>query len=245
MTIIRSALFMFFMVLLTIFWALYVFLHFPCSPASRRRAVDPWVNSAAWLIEHLLGIRYRVLGAQNIPEDKPMVILSKHQSAWETIVLQKIFPRPIFVWKRELKRLPFFGWALAVHPSISIDRTAGKSALRQLLDQGRKRLAQGFNVIVFPEGTRLAPGQRGRFKIGGAQLAADTGAALIPVAHNAGEVWGREAFVKRPGLVTVSIGVALTGQDAVAMNQQAQDWVNQEMQRISACGSSFDAHSHQ
>ncbi len=183
----------------------------------------------------MLGIDYRVEGRENIP-DRPAVILSKHQSAWETVVLQQVFPLSLFVWKRELKwQLPFFGWALAVIPMISIDRGAGKNALLQLVEQGRLRLAQGYPVIIFPEGTRVAPGSHRRYKIGGANLGVATGAPVLPLVHNAGEYWGRNAFFKRPGTITVSIGPAIdpTGLSAEEVNNRAEAWMEAEMARIS------------
>ena len=118
-----------------------------------------WVDGAMWLIKHLLGIDYRILGAENIPR-VPCVILSKHQSAWETIVLQRIFTLTSYVYKKELHWLPFFGWGLALMPFVAIDRGAGKEALSQVATRGKQRLDEGYSVIIFPEGTRVAPGAR-------------------------------------------------------------------------------------
>jgi 1-acyl-sn-glycerol-3-phosphate acyltransferase len=140
------------------------------------------------------------------------------------------------VLKRELLRLPFFGWALALSSPIAIDRGTARQALKQLLDQGRERLAQGFWVVIFPEGTRMAPGARGKYKVGGAWLATNVGAMAVPVAHNAGEYWGRNAFLKRPGTITVSIGkpIASVGLKADELNAQAEAWIEGEMARIAA-----------
>lgn len=231
--ILRSALFMLIMVVITPPYTLFVMLCFPLPHRMRRQSVVAWVVMATWLIEHLLRIDYRVLGRENIP-DRPAVILSKHQSAWETIVLQRIFPWTLFVWKSELKRLPFFGWALAVTPMISIDRGGGKEALRQLLEQGRLRLSQGYRVIIFPEGTRTPVGTHRRYKIGGASLAVEAGAPLVPVALNSGEFWSRRAFIKYPGTITVSIGPAIdpTGLSAQDVNARAEAWMEGEMRRI-------------
>lgn len=230
----RSALFMLLMIVATPLHALFIMLSFPLPHRVRRKTVMPWVHMTSWLTERLLGIRYRVIGGENIVPGAA-VILAKHQSAWETIMLQEIFDEPLFVWKRELKYLPFFGWALATQPSISIDRKAGKDALKQLVDQGRLRLGQGYPIIIFPEGTRVAPGHKKRYKIGGAHLAAATGAPVMPVALNSGEFWRRNAFFKRPGTVTVSIGPAIdpAGLSAEEINRRAEAWMENEMRNIS------------
>ncbi|PWB39190.1 MAG: 1-acyl-sn-glycerol-3-phosphate acyltransferase [Rhodocyclales bacterium] len=232
--ILRSALFMGVLVVFTVPYALGVMLCFPLPHRWRRQSVVPWVHVASWLIKYVLGIDYRIVGRENIP-DRPSVILSKHQSAWETIVLQLIFPWTLFVWKKELKMLPFFGWALAATPMISVDRGAGKAALQQLVDQGRMRLGQGYWVIIFPEGTRTPVGTHRRYKVGGAHLAVETGAPVVPVALNAGEFWSRRAFIKYPGTVTVSIGPAIdpAGLSAEDVSARAEAWMEAEMRRIS------------
>lgn len=235
MAALRSFLFMLILALVTPPYALLMIFCFPLPHRARRYTAVPWVHFTIWLIKHLLGIDYRLLGGENIPH-RPAVILSKHQSAWETVVLQEVFPLALFVWKQELKwQLPFFGWALAVIPMISIDRKAGKNALLQLIEQGRLRLSQGYPVIIFPEGTRVPLGQHRRYKIGGAQLAVATGAPALPLVHNAGEFWGRNAFFKRSGVITVSVGPAIDpqGRTAEEVNRLAETWMEAEMARIS------------
>ena len=235
MSYLRSVLFMLVMLVVTPPYAMLVILCFPLSHRARRYSAVPWVFMTIWLIKHLLRIDYCLLGAENIPQ-RPAVILSKHQSAWETVVLQEIFPLSLFVWKQEIKwQLPFFGWALAVIPMISVDRGAGKNALNQMTEQGCMRLAQGYPVIIFPEGTRVPPGNRRRYKIGGAHLSVESGAPVLPVALNSGEVWGRNAFFKRPGTVTVSIGPAIdpAGLSEEEVNARVESWVEAEMARIS------------
>lgn len=233
-SLLRSTLFMAVVAAYTVFFALLILCCFWLPPHRRLALVRPWVAITSWLIEHLLGIRCRMLGRENIPAG-PVVILAKHQSAWETIVLQLPFPEPVFVWKKELRQLPFFGWALAVLPGICIDRGAGQDALRQLVEQGRARLAEGYSVIVFPEGTRVAPGRHRRYKVGGASLAVAAGVPAVPVALNSGEVWGRNAFLKRPGTVTLSIGPAIPtgGLSAEEVNARVEAWIEEEMRRIS------------
>ena len=196
-----------------------------------------WRLSIQWGVAHILGIRPRVVGLENMPQE-PCIILSKHQSAWETMTLQDYVPKGaycVFVLKKELLRVPLIGWGLGAMKMISIDRSAGKDALDQVVVQGRERLQQGFYVIIFPEGTRVAPGKTARYKVGGAYLATHVGCKVVPVAHDAGEYWPRQAFLKRPGTVTVSIGPAFdaTGMTEGEVNKRAEAWIEAEMRRIS------------
>jgi len=234
MIYLRSILFMALLVVTTPPFVLSLLLFFWLPLRARRLYVMPWVNFAMWLVKHLLGIDHRILGRENIPAT-PCVILCKHQSAWETLALQQIFRLTSFVYKRELHWLPFFGWGLWLMPFVAIDRGAGKQALTQVAQRGGERLAAGYSVVVFPEGTRVAPGHKKRYKVGGAYLSAQTGVPVVPVALNSGEVWRRNAFVKRPGLVTVSIGPAIDpkGLSAEDITLRAETWIENEMRRIS------------
>lgn len=200
------------------------------APMTRYRIMTKWADIVMWCAWHMLGLRYRVLGLENLPAE-PAVVLAKHQSAWETIAFQHILPPVCFVLKRELLKVPFFGWGLGRMPNIAIDRGAGKDALAQLVDQGAARLAEGFWVVVFPEGTRVAPGKTRRYKPGGAWLAHKTGVPVVPIAHNAGELWGRNAFHKRSGEILVSIGPAIqtAGRSTEEINKEAQAWIEGEM----------------
>lgn len=196
-----------------------------------------WRLGVQWGVEVFLGIRPKVIGLENMPAE-PCVVLAKHQSAWETMTLQDLVPNgaySVFVLKKELLRVPFIGWALGAMKMISIDRAAGKKALDQVVVQGRERLKQGFYVIVFPEGTRVAPGKTQRYKAGGAYLATHVGCKVVPVAHNAGELWPRQAFLKRSGTVDVSIGPAFdaTGLSEQEVNQRCEAWIEAEMRRLS------------
>ena len=196
-----------------------------------------WRLGIQWGVENLLGIRPKVIGIENMPQE-PCIILSKHQSAWETMTLQDYVPKGaycVFVLKKELLRVPFIGWGLGAMKMISIDRAAGKNALDQVVAQGRERLKQGFYVIIFPEGTRVAPGQKRRYKPGGAYLATRVGCKVVPVAHNSGELWPRQSFLKKPGTVTVSIGPAFdaTGLSEQEINERVEHWIEGEMHRIS------------
>jgi len=205
MIYLRSMLFMLVLLVVTPPYALFMIFCFPLPHRARRYTAVPWVFMTIWLIKHLLRIDYRLLGRENIPE-RPAVILSKHQSAWETVVLQEVFPLGLFVWKREIKwQLPFFGWALAVIPMISIDRGAGKNALKQLVDQGRLRLSQGYPVIIFPEGTRRPAGAEPRYKYGVAHLYAAEGVPCVPIALNSGLFWPRRSILRYPGTVIAEV----------------------------------------
>ncbi len=186
-----------------------------------------------FLLRHVCGIRYQLTGAENIPKT-PSIILSKHQSAWETLAFQEIFPPQVWVLKKELLWIPFFGWGLAMTSPIAIDRSARKKALEQIVEQGKDRLSQGFWIVIFPEGTRIPPGQRGKYRIGGAWLATHTDTLVVPVAHNAGELWGRNSFIKYPGTITVSIGKPIdpAGMEAGELNAQVEAWIENEMLRI-------------
>jgi 1-acyl-sn-glycerol-3-phosphate acyltransferase len=230
----RSALFLLLAVLITAPAGLLVTLAVVLPMRWRYRIIAVWCALFMALCKHALGLRYQVIGRENIPST-PSVILSKHQSAWETIGLQEIFPPLVFVLKRSLLLIPFLGWAFAAIKMISIDRGAGKNALKQVEKQGAERLRAGYWVVIFPEGTRTSPGERRRFKAGGAFLAVSAGVPVIPVAHNAGEFWAKNAFIKKPGNITVSIGPAIDtrGKTPEEVTALAERWIEAEMRKIS------------
>ena len=232
--ILRSSAYALFQVVVTPVFATIALFTFPFPPLTRYRIITLWSRIMVAGATCICGIRYRVLGAENIP-GSPCIFLSKHQSAWETLALQVILPPHVWVLKRELLRIPFFGWGLAMLSPIAIERSAGLRALRQSLEQGRDRIEQGFSIVIFPEGTRVPPRARGTYHPGGAWLAVKLAVAAVPIAHNAGELWPRNAFFKHPGLVTVSIGPALDTRDQTpdGLNQQVEHWIETEMNRIS------------
>lgn len=234
MTFLRSLLFMLLLSVLVVVTVLALLLTFWRPSRQRRLFVMPMVRMIMGLVRSLLRIDQRVLGTENIPAT-PCIIMSKHQSAWETFALQEIFQLTSFVYKRELHWLPFFGWGLKLMPFVGIDRAAGKAALNQVAERGKQRLDEGYSIVIFPEGTRVAPGHHRRYKIGGAHLAVTSGAPVVPVALNSGECWRRKAFIKTPGTVTVSIGPAIdpAGKTAEQVNAAAEAWVEAEMRRIS------------
>jgi 1-acyl-sn-glycerol-3-phosphate acyltransferase len=230
----RSLLFTLGQWLFTLIFSLFAILTFPLKPVTRYRIISLWARSMLWWLRVTCGVRYRIIGRENIP-DHPSTILSKHQSAWETLAFQQIFPPQVWVLKRELLWVPFFGWGLAMTSPIAIDRSAGREALKQMVSQGKDRMKKGFWVVIFPEGTRMSPGTKGKYHIGGAWLATHTSSTVVPVAHNAGEFWPKNSFIKKPGTITVSIGqpIESAGLKPDALNQQVEHWIEQEMLLLS------------
>jgi len=200
---------------------------------TRYRIIRQWARFQVFLLKLMCGLDYRVEGREHLPAGAA-IIMSKHQSAWETIVFQEIFPAQTWVLKRELMWIPLFGWALALLRPIAIDRSAGRQAIEQIITQGRERLQSGIWVVVFPEGTRVAPGARRRYGVGGAVLAAETGYPVVPVAHNAGSFWPRRGFLKRPGTIRVVIGPAIDprGRKAEEIIRQTEEWIEGEMAQL-------------
>lgn len=233
MVFVRSFIFLVLQLLLTPVFSTLAILTFPFSPLVRYRLISNYARTMIWLLGVVCGIRHEVIGLENIPK-VPCIVLCKHQSAWETLALQVIFPPQAWVLKRELLWIPFFGWGLAMTSPIAIDRSNGKGAVKQLLRQGRERLAQGFFVVIFPEGTRIPYGERGKYKVGGSLLAVSAGVPVVPVAHNAGRLWGRNAFSKHPGKITMSIGapIATSGLKADEVSSRTEAWIENEIQNL-------------
>jgi 1-acyl-sn-glycerol-3-phosphate acyltransferase len=232
-TVVRSTLFALALCLVTPPYALFALLTFPLPRMTRYRLISGWSRLVIRLARWILGIEWRVEGRENLPA-RPAVILSKHQSAWETMAFQLIFPPQVLVLKRELLWIPFFGWGLALMSPIAINRSRGMRALRTIARRGRERLAQGFWVVVFPEGTRVPPGSQREYHPGGAWLASASGAPVVPVAHNAGLLWPRNAFLKRPGTVTVRIGppIDATNRDPKTINELARTWIEEQQKAL-------------
>jgi 1-acyl-sn-glycerol-3-phosphate acyltransferase len=186
-----------------------------------------WAHVNLFALRTLCGLSFRVRGLEHL-SGRNAILLSKHQSAWETIAFLAILPRPqTWVVKHELLRVPLFGWSMALFEPIAIDRSAGRKAMRQLLAQGSRALENGRWVILFPEGTRVAAGARGRYGLGGAMLAEKTGRRVIPVAHNAGVFWARRDVRKYPGIIDVVIGPPMEtkGRRATDINRDVEDWI--------------------
>ncbi|WP_373997170.1 lysophospholipid acyltransferase family protein [Duganella sp. SG902] len=223
------------MVVSTVLWSLVCFAASPLPYRQRFFITSRWNVFIIWCLKVICGIRYEVRGRENLP-DAQAILLSKHQSAWETIFLLPNMPRPlVFVFKREILYIPFFGWAMALLRMIPIDRKQGKNAFQEVVRHGKRRLAQGLWIIMFPEGTRIPVGKAGKYKSGGTRLAIETGSVVVPIAHNSGECWPKNSFIKRPGLVTVSIGKPISpeGQTPDGMMQQVENWIESEMRVIS------------
>lgn len=181
-----------------------------------------------WWAKVVCGIRYEVIGRENIP-DTPCVILSKHQSAWETLFLQVLFQPTSTVLKKSLLRIPFFGWGLALMEPIAIDRSQRSNALKEVIRQGVERLKEGKHVIIFPEGTRTRPGEQVEYSAGGAMLAVKAGVPALPVALNSGLYWPRGSLIKKPGVIRVVIGTPIdaTQKSAKVINAESREWIEE------------------
>lgn len=195
-----------------------------------------WIASVLWVTKVFCGLTHQIEGLENLPNGQPYIVLSKHQSAWETLAMRLFLPQQTTVLKRSLTWLPIGGWALATLKPIVINRDQkhAASALRAIVKQGTARLKEGFIVIIFPEGTRTAPQTSKNFNIGGALLAQQSGYPVIPLAHNAGQFWRRYSFLKYPGVIKVKIGPAIVSKQKKAkqINQQASTWIAQAMSEI-------------
>ena len=231
--LLRSIVFECVRLILTVVFSVIALMTFPFDPFTRYRIISIWSRLVVLSARLICGIHYRVIGREHLPQS-PAIILAKHQSAWETLAFQKIFPPQVWVLKKSLLKIPFFGWGLAMTSPIAIDRSAGARALRQTRDLSRKRLRAGWWIVMFPEGTRIAPGHRGRYHVGGAWVASEIGANIVPVAHNAGTVWGRNAFIKYPGTITVSIGPTFeaAGKKPDQLIKGVEDWIEHEAARL-------------
>jgi 1-acyl-sn-glycerol-3-phosphate acyltransferase len=230
---VRSVLFTAYQIVVTPPYALLVLACFWMPPLARYRVITGW----CWLIlagaRWICGIRYRVVGLENVPAT-PCVIMCKHSSTWETLFLTQIFPPLAYVAKKELLSIPFFGWAFRFASPITIDRKSGADAMSQIATQGRARIAQGFWIVIYPEGTRIRAGTRARYKTGGCRLASMLDVPLLPVAHNAGWLWPKGMLGKRPGTITVSIGKPLPPGECElpALSQRIEALIEEDVARM-------------
>lgn len=225
------------------FWLVFmvstVVLAFPViiasffSRAVTMKFVMLWVNLNLKTLEVICGLVHRVEGEENIPSD-PFIIFAKHQSTWETLFLQQRFPGILYVAKRELTRIPFFGWALAKMEYVLIDRSGGRKVINQMIDQYKDRKSRKMSLVVFPEGTRKPVGAEPDYKIGGAIVAVETTTNVLPLAHNAGEFWPRHSFIKWPGEITLSFGplISVEGKTPDQVRSEASTWIEQKMSEI-------------
>lgn len=209
-------------------------LFLPFSFNVRYRFINFYSVLNLWVLKHICNIDYRVEGKENIP-DEPCIIFSKHQSALETMMVQRVFPPLTFVLKQELLWLPFFGWGLRALDPIAIDRKSGRKAILQVVNQGIDRLKKGIWIVVFPEGTRSKPGTKLPYKKGGAILASKSEHKVIPVAHTAGEFWPKGFFSRQTGTIVLSIGPAIEtkGKTSKEIMKEAECWIETKMKETS------------
>ncbi|WP_317623061.1 lysophospholipid acyltransferase family protein [Thiohalomonas denitrificans] len=226
----RSLIFYVGLTLVTVIYVVILALLLPFPARIRNRSLTGWSGFVLWWLGVSCDLHFRVEGRENIPPG-PAVVLAKHQSAWETIAMQQVFPAQTWVLKRSLLWIPFFGWGLAMTRPVAIDRGAGKKALRQVIEQGTRRLRAGLWMIIFPEGTRVAPGEKGRYAVGGSMLAKQAGVPVVPVAHNAGAYWPKQGFTKKPGIITIAVGPTIDTRDRTAaeVNRKAEAWIESRM----------------
>jgi 1-acyl-sn-glycerol-3-phosphate acyltransferase len=205
----------------------------PFSLQTRWSLLQVWVRFILWWLAVTCKLTHEVQGQEHIGKQAG-IVFAKHQSTWETIALQQIFPLQVWVAKRELMWVPFFGWGLALMKCIHIKRGTGHAAVNQLVTQGKAHLDDGHWIVIFPEGTRIPAGQKGRYRVGGAVLAEQTGYPIVPVVHNAGEYWPRRSFIKRPGVIQVRIGAPISpqGKSAQQILDEASSWIEDRMAEI-------------
>jgi 1-acyl-sn-glycerol-3-phosphate acyltransferase len=232
--LIRSLLFQFYFYASVAIASSTIVLCWPFSPQVRFAVARAWGKSMLFAGRWICGLKYIVEGEENIPQ-QPSVILIKHSTVFETYAQLVFFPIQTWVLKRELKWIPIFGWGLALMKPIAINRGAGHSAVMQVIEQGKMRLAEGIWVTVFPEGTRVAPGKTKKYGVSGAALAREAGVKIVPVAHNAGDLWPRRGIIKKPGLIRFVIGppIDASTQTPKETNLIVQDWIESKMREIS------------
>lgn len=233
MAYIRSTLYLAFM-WLTIPIATSLFLiAYPVPYKYRSRLISSWSRITLHVLSFTCGLKFEITGLENIP-DKPCIIFCKHQSTWETMALQLLFTPQVWVLKRELLWVPFFGWTLASMKSIAIDRSSGKKALKQVVDIGTKRLDEGNWVVIFPEGTRKLPGDKPDYKVGGAMLASKSKYNVLPIAHNAGEFWPKGQYVKASGTIKMVIGPVINSSELTTkqIKQASEEWIESTQKKI-------------
>jgi 1-acyl-sn-glycerol-3-phosphate acyltransferase len=230
LALVRSSLYYLFMApsLIVLFFGLIIAL--PFDYKYRAGLIRYWALLQMWFLKIFCGLSYQVQGSENLPSG-PYIALPKHQSAWETIASNFLFKRPAWVFNSDLFRIPVFGWGLYLTNPVGIDRSSPRLALNQLIKKGGELLKQGRTMVIFPEGTRVAPGETAKFEPGGSLLAVKTGTPVVPVALNAGEFWPKHSFRKYPGHIKVIIGplIESKGLKARELNEKVETWINNTM----------------
>ena len=230
MLILRSLLFYIGQIISTILIAPIGIIAFPLDFKKRYYLITRWAVFNLWWLKICCNITYEIKGKDNIP-GKPCIVMSKHQSAFETLALQQIFIPQVWVLKKELLQIPIYGWGLASMQPIAINRDSTIKSFRQIADQGCERLQKGYWVIIFPEGTRVAPNKKKKYLPGGGMLAEKSGAQVVPVAHNAGRLWPRNSMIKKPGLITIKIGPVIESENKSAkeITDEVENWIEKEI----------------
>mgnify|MGYP001421112432 FL=1 len=230
MLILRSLLFYIGQIISTILIAPIGIIAFPLDFKKRYYLITRWAVFNLWWLKICCNVTYEIKGKDNIP-GKPCIVMSKHQSAFETLALQQIFIPQVWILKKELLQIPIYGWGLASMQPIAINRDSTIKSFRQIADQGCERLQKGYWVIIFPEGTRVAPNKKKKYLPGGGMLAEKSGAQVVPVAHNAGRLWSRNSMIKKPGLITIKIGPVIESENKSAkeITDEVENWIEKEV----------------
>lgn len=216
-----------------ILWTIVLFIAWPFGRGPTLAVERSWSRLVTHLARWICGIRFRIEGLENLP-NRPVIFFSKHQSAWETLVMPSLLPANCFVCKKSLLNIPVFGWAMRITHHIPIDRSQGVQALKSVIKEGKDRLSKGLSIVIFPEGTRVPPLANPTFHKSGSALARATHAPIVPIAHNAGQCWRRNSFLKTPGLITIVIGqpIPTEGRSVEEINQDAYQWITTTMARL-------------
>ena len=235
MLLLRSLLFYLGLSITTIITSPVCVLIYPLPFKLRYYFVTRWTLFNLWWLKITCGLKHTITGLENIPKG-PAIVMCKHQSAWETLALQIIFPPQAWILKRELLWIPIYGWGLASMDPISIDRGSAIKSVRQIVNQGCQRLANGIWVVIFPEGTRVAPGEKRKYLPGGGLLAEKSGVPIVPVAHNSGFFWPRNSIIKKPGTITMVIGpvIQTTGKSANEIMTEVEAWIESMIEQLPA-----------
>ena len=226
MLFLRSLLFYIGQIISTILIAPIGVIAFPLDFKKRYYLITRWAVFNLWWLKICCNVTYEILGEENIPK-KPCIVMCKHQSAFETLALQRIFIPQVWILKKELLQIPIYGWGLASMQPIAINRDSSIKSFKQIADQGCERLEKGYWVIIFPEGTRVAPNKKKKYLPGGGMLAEKSGARIVPVAHNAGRLWPRNSMIKKPGLITIKIGPVMESKNKTAkeITNNVENWI--------------------
>ena len=233
MLFLRSLLFYIGQIISTILIAPVGVIAFPLDFKKRYYLITRWAVFNLWWLKICCNVTYEILGKENIPK-KPCIVMCKHQSAFETLALQRIFIPQVWILKKELLQIPIYGWGLASMQPIAINRDSSIKSFKQIADQGCERLEKGYWVIIFPEGTRVATNKKKKYLPGGGMLAEKSGARIVPVAHNAGRLWPRNSMIKKPGLITIKIGPVIKSENKSAkqITNEVENWIEKAAEEL-------------